>query len=309
MSRFAWIVWLGLIGCWSVFAQGPAKAGVVLRVPVLQLDPPLEANAFSATVNGAQAKVLGAKGPASELIVLVVLDLTGEINLIDTARGVLAQVLPESQPNVWYAVLKSQDALEVLVDPTADREKVVAAIQNYGATGKAALLDTIEPSMRLADGMLRKSAARVAVLYVTDSNITNYREDFTNPVINATDAGDLSRKFPGALIREKIEKLTGSIAAYQAPFFFVHLSYFSDPYNEAYQRGLLQLATESGGSGVFCRSPGEIPPAVERVLAAVASHWSVSVQLPAELKARTVSVLVSNQERSTPGHTRFVLRK
>lgn len=286
-----------------------AKAAPVLRVPVLELDPPLDVAGFQATANGARTKVVAAKGPASDLIVLLVLDLTGEINLIDTARGVLAQILPESQPNVWYAVLKSQDALEVLVDPTADRDKVIAAIQSYGATGKAALLDTIEPSLRLADSMLRKSSPRVAVVYITDSSITNYREDFTNPVINATDAGDLSRKFPGALIREKIEKLTGTIAAYQAPFFFVHLSYFSDPYNEAYQRGLLQLASESGGAGSFCRSPGEIPPAIERVLKSVAMHWSVSVQLPPDLRARTVNIVLTNQERLVPGHTRFVLRK
>lgn len=289
--------------------SGNAKAGTVLRVPVLELDPPMDAAAFQATANGNKAKVVAAKGPASDLVVLLVLDLTGEINLIDTARGVLAQMLPETPPNVWFAVLKAQDALEVLVDPTADREKVIAAIQNYGATGKAALLDTIEPSLRLGDAMLRKSSARVAVLYITDSNITNYREDFTNPVINATDAGDLSRKFPGALIREKIEKLTSSIAPFQAPFFFVHLSYFSDPYNEAYQRGLLQLASESGGAGSFCRSPGEIPPAVERVLKSVESHWSVSVQLPADMRARTVNILLTNQDRAVPGHVRFLLRR
>ncbi len=309
MIRPLAVFFLTLIaGALPVFAQG-AKPAPVLRVPVLEMDPPLDAAAFQATANGAKATVVSAKGPASDLIVLIVLDLAGEINLIDTARGVLAQLIPETQPNVWFAVLKAQDALQALVDPTPDREKTIAAIHNYGATGKAALLDTIEPSMRLADGMLRKSSARVAVLYITDSNITNYREDFTNPVINSTDAGDLSRRFPGALIREKIEKLTNTLSAYQAPFFFVHLSYFSDAYNEAYQRGLLQLANESGGSGSFCRSPGEIPPAIERALKSVQSHWSVGVQLPPDVRARTVTVVLTNGNRLVPGHLRFLLRK
>ena len=42
---------------------------------------------------------------------------------------------------------------------------------------------------------MRKSPVRVSVLYITDRNIYNYREDYTNPVINGSDPHDLSRVF------------------------------------------------------------------------------------------------------------------
>ena len=52
--------------------------------------------------------------------------------------------------------------------------------------------------------MVRKTYVRSAVLYITDSNIYNYREDYTNPVINYSDRGDLSRRFPEGLVREQV---------------------------------------------------------------------------------------------------------
>ena len=133
-------------------------------------------------------------------------------------------------------------------------EQLAALVKGVDETGKAGLLTTVESAAAIGDSLLARTNVRVAVLYVTDSNIYNYREDFTNPVINSSDSRDLSRRFPDQLIREKIQKLSDSLAASETPLFFVHLNYFSDRINEAYQRGLLQLAEETGGIGAFCRS-------------------------------------------------------
>ena len=280
----------------------------LLRVAAPEQDPPLDRAAFKATLDGNPAKVLRVSGPQDDLVLLVVLDLTGDLTLVDTAREALRVRLGALATHNWVALLKSQDVLEVVQDPTPDREKIAAAIGSYAAMGKAGLLTTIESAAAIGDSLLTRSNVRVAVLYVTDSNIYNYREDFTNPVINATDSRDLSRRFPDQLIREKVQKLSDSLAASETPLFVVHLHYFSDPINQAYQRGLMQLAEESGGMGAFCRSRGEIPEAVDKVVSAAATHWSVAVELRGA-RSRTANVDLFNGDRDVPNRARFALRK
>jgi hypothetical protein len=204
--------------------------------------------------------------------------------------------------------MRSQDQLRVLADPTPDRGKVADAILSAAATGKAGLLDSLESAARLGQGLHSRANVRVAALFISDSNIYNYREDFTNPVINLSDSRDLSRRFPEQLIREKMQRLSEALSFAESPFFFVHLNYFSDPINEAYQRGLLQLATESGGAGAFCRSAGEIPASVEKMVGAAASHWSVALEL-GRTKARTATVTLFNGNREIPCHSRFSLER
>ena len=289
-------------------AEARRPLRTLLRVAAPEQDPPLDGAAFKATLDGSPAKVLRVRGPQDDLVLLVVLDLTGDLTLIDTARGALRERLGALATHNWVALLKSQDVLEVVQDPTPDREKIAAAIGAYAATGKAGLLTTIESAAAIGDSLLTRSNVRVAVLYVTDSNIYNYREDFTNPVINASDSRDLSRRFPDQLIREKMQKLSDGLAASETPLFIVHLNYFSDPINEAYQRGLMQLAEESGGIGAFCRSRGEIPEAVDKVVSAAATHWSVAVELRGA-KSRTANVDLLNGDRDVPNRARFSLRK
>ncbi len=287
-------------------ARRPART--MLRVAAPEQDPPLDRAAFKATLDGSPTKVLRVRGPKDDLLLLIVLDLSGDLTLIDNARTALEQRLTAMPPNSWVAVLKAQDGLQVLLDPSPDKAKAANTIKEYAATGKAGLLTTVEEAAALGDSLLVRSNVRVAVLYVTDSNIYNYREDYTNPVINSSDSRDLSRRFPDQLIREKIQKLSDSLAASETPLFFVHLNYFSDPINEAYQRGLMQLAQDSGGAGAFCRSRGEIADAVDRVVAAAASHWSVAVELRG-VKSRRANVDLFNGERDVPNRARFALRK
>jgi len=77
----------------------------------------------------------------------------------------------------------------VLADPGTDRAAAVSAVRDLPVSGKAALLDCVETVTQLADSILAKTAVRVAVFYLTDSDPENYREDFTNPVINSSDKG------------------------------------------------------------------------------------------------------------------------
>ncbi|MBY0372398.1 MAG: hypothetical protein K2Q23_00295 [Bryobacteraceae bacterium] len=296
---------VGLLAA-TLLAQQPPRA--VLRVTTPEQDPPLDRAAFRATVNGLEGKITRARGPGDDLVLVIVLDLCGDPALIDTARDALSEQLPKLPPNHWIAVMKAQDALQTLADPGPDREKTLAAIREYGATGKAALLSTIEEATRVAQRLLTKASVRVALLYITDSNVYNYREDFTNPVINSSDTRDLSRRFPDQLVRDQIQKTSDRLSRFEVPLYLVHLNYFSDPINESYQRGLLQLSTESGGAGVFCRSRGEISSAIEQVLAEAARHWNVTVET-SRGKSRVFTVDLFNGDRDVPNRARFVIGK
>jgi hypothetical protein len=286
----------------------------VVRVPVWAVtkDPsqiqPLSPKAFSGKVDGEPAAVVAAHGPGDDLIVLVVLDLSEDIALADVAKTSLISAIEALPPKAEVALLRAQDGLHVLADPATDRAAISDAIRTVAVSGKAGFLDTVEVAARIADTMLSKAAVRVAVVYVTDSNVGNYREDFTNPVINSSDQHDLSRNFPEGLIREKISKLEANLAVFEAPLFVIHVAYRSDRLNEAYQTGLLQLASASGGSSAFCRSRAEIPDIVSSTFHTVAAHYSISLRLP-ERPPKVVQVQLEAAGHVLTYRNRFVIQR
>jgi hypothetical protein len=290
----------------------PSPAGQILKVPAwtdANQDPPLSAKDLGATVDGTASRVVDVKGPADNLMLIVVLDLAGDLSLAEPAKEALASEIEKLPPRMAVAVMRAQDGLKVLVDPGADRTPAAAAVRDLPVSGKAGLLDTVATATRLADSILAKSGVRVAVLYLTDSDVENYREDFTNPVINSSDTHDLSRRFPEALIQAKISKVAAVMAERQAPLFVVHLRYRSDRLGESYQNGLKQLAEVTGGSAVFCRSSEEISGAIQRALALIASSYSVAVALP-ERSPKIVQVqLDTGGKCSLTYRTRFVMKE
>jgi hypothetical protein len=308
MTRFA-LFWLAAV---LVMGGEPAKAPAasrVLRVPLsVASDSTLTSKDFSAFVYGADsAKIARIRTPDDDLVLLVVMDVVGDLALVDPARYALAARVRELPSNVYAGVMRAQEGLRVLLDPTADRDAFESAILNMPVAGKAGLLDTIATASRIAESVGAKSGVRVAILYVTDSDVRNYREDFTNPVINSSDSRDLSRKFPEGLIREKISRTDESLAIFQTPVFIVHIAYSASQLNEAYQTGLLQLATTTGASATFCRSSAEIPAAIGAAVSQIVSQYRVHVQLPSKVP-RSVSVSLSSGDRPLTYRTRFTLR-
>jgi hypothetical protein len=238
------------------------------------------AQKFEATFNGKPAPVLSQLGPGSDQVVLLVLDFTGDVSLVDAAKQALTAEIPKLPPNVWVGLLNDQDGLHVLVDPSPNRHALLEAIKGVASTGKPGLLESVTPALSLADSMIRKSPVRISVLYITDSNIYNYRQDYTNPVINGSDPHDLSRVFPDALIQDKISKLVEAVDSLEAPLFVVHLNYRGDTLNESYQNGLLTLADATGGKGQVCRSVGEIPDAITAAMARLSNAWRLTLGVP-----------------------------
>jgi hypothetical protein len=235
---------------------------------------------FEATFNGKPAPVTSQLGPGSDQVVLIVLDFNGEVSLVDAAKQALLAEISKLPSNAWVGLLRDQDGLHVLADPSSNRQPLLDAIKDLGSTGKPGLFETVSPALGLADSIMRKSPVRVSVLYISDSNIYNYREDYTNPVINGSDPHDLSRVFPDALIQDRISKLVEEVSDLEAPLFVVHISYRGDTLNESYRNGLLTLADATGGKGEACRSVGEIPDAIAAVFARISSAWRLTLAVP-----------------------------
>ncbi|MGH9938822.1 MAG: hypothetical protein ACREAM_21485, partial [Blastocatellia bacterium] len=118
------------------------------------------------------------------------------------------------------------------------------------------------------------------VLYVTDSSIANYRADYLNPVINSSDAGDLSRRFSDRAVQERMSRLAESLTEFTIPVFILHLEHRSDTLNLAYQSGLERIAAVSGGSAIFCRTTDEIKPSLDKLLTSIQSVYFLGVDAP-----------------------------
>ena len=297
-----------LVSSAAVWAAPPKATTRIIRIP-LWVDgrQPLDLAQLRSTAPG--ARVISVAGPSDELMLLVVFDLTGDLSLVAPAKDALIASIAKLPPQVWVGLMRAQDSLQVLADPTADRAGLTRIIQDLPASGNAGLLDTVETAEHVADAVLAKSAVRVAVLYITDSDIHNYREDYTNPVINSSDVHDLSRKFPESLIQEKIAKMQARMARCQAPLFIVHLRYMTGRLNEAYQAGLKVLADVTGGTSTFCRSSAEIDDAIAHMLDLIASHYSVTLAIP-EHSRRSVQIqLDAADHRGLNYRTRFDLKE
>ncbi len=280
--------------------------GLRCRVTAWMGDPPLDPASLKAAVEGREAKIAAIRAPDSPLLLHVVLDLTGDLSLISPAREALKSALQELPENVWFSLLRAQDGLRVLSDPGPSRADAIAKLDALEITGRAGLLETIEPAEALAERILRRVPIRTAVLFLTDSSIYNYREDYTNPVVNPSDSRDLSRRFPEALIREKTAKLATALNVFDVPVFIHHLAWLRDTLNSAYQTGLQQLAEATGGSVAFSRAPGDIPGDVGQMLKKITSHWAVDLELPAGTP-RTYTVQLIAEGREIQYRTRFTL--
>ncbi len=206
-----------------------------------------------------------------------------DVTLADLAKRALNERIAQLPSNALTGLLSAQNGLRVLVDPTADRAALQTAVDALPVSGKAGLLETIQTAAALGDAILAKAGVRLAVLFITDSDVGNYREDFTNPTINWTDSGDISRRFRDGLIRERISGLSASLETVETPVFILHLAYRTDTLNQAYQTGLMTLAATTGGSSYFCRSQAEIPDAMDKAFEAITSQYSLTVALPKAL--------------------------
>jgi hypothetical protein len=283
----------------------------IIRISArLQTPPesPVRSRDFTVRLNGKTAAVMNVKTPRDAQMILLVLDLTGDLTDAQAAKDAVVAEINKLPPSTYVTLIRAEDGPTVLMDPTPDRAAISNAIQISPVTGKAGLLDSLVPVETLADRVAQASNVRVAILYVTDSNVRNYREDFANPVINSSDSHDLSRSFPEALIEDKIGKLENSMGLHETPLFIAHLRYSTSTLAAAYQAGLKRLADETAGWSSFCASTAEIPESIQQGFAAMASQYTLTVGLPAHTRG-SVQIHVEAPEQEITYRSRLLIRQ
>ncbi|MBI1357937.1 MAG: hypothetical protein GC160_26670 [Acidobacteria bacterium] len=271
---------------WALAAAGAVAADLRVAAWLTDADSAaakLEAADFQATVNAADVPVQAALGPGDPLIVIVVLDMVGDLNRIDAARGALAAYIQSMGDNAYVALLQAQDGLLTLQDPTQEREQLVEKLMASSVSGFPGLLDSVEQVAGIGDSMLAQPGVRVAALYLTDGSIGAYRGNLVNTVVNPSDSGDLSRRFGSRLIQEKMSSLHSNLQQFSTPLFFVHLEERTNSQDVAYQNGIMQFATATGGQAWFARGLVDVEQLVRGALARIDAHYSLTLPLPADL--------------------------
>lgn len=250
----------------------PESGGSAARLDVTQL---------RAWVDGQKSQVLELQQPGEPLIVILVMDTVGDLSRIDAARSAIARHI-DSMPAEWrVALLEAQDGLVVAEDPTSDQEILRERLKGLSVSGTPGLLDALTPAASLAQSILAQAHVRVAVLFVTDGSITDYRGDYSATVVNPSDRGDLSRRFRDRVIQERVTMLTASLGSYGAPLFFVHLQERSGELDVAYQNGIRRFAEETAGAAYFVRGLSEVQSSIDQAWSRIASHYSVHLDEPA----------------------------
>jgi len=265
-------------------AEAPARAPVKFPVWVEEADGGFwregKRQSFKVFLDEKETPIRGFQDTRSGAVMLVVFDTVADPARVDEARAALGEALKGLGENYWIGLLRAQDGLTVLQEPTADRAALGEKMRAIQVSGKAGLLDTLEPASRLAAGILQKAAVRLSVLYITDGGIGHYRADYLNPVINASDAGDLSRRFSDRAVQERTSRLAESLAAFTVPLFVLHLERRGDALNLAYQSGLERIASNSGGAAVFCRTADEIKPSLAGLVVRLRASYFLTLDPP-----------------------------
>ena len=259
-----------------VWAKG-SDGSFLARIPAANLrawveDEPVEIKALQA--------------PAENLILLIVMDVVGDLTRIDAAREALVEALLDFGAREFAGILQAQDGLQVVEEPTDNREAIKDALLALGVSGFPGLLDSVEEAALLGDRMMRASEVRVAVLYITDGSIYDYRGGYTNPVINPSDGGDLSRRFRDRLVQEQISRTRDNLLSSWTPLFFLHLEESRDNLNMVYQNGLTLFAQATAGEALFCRSVAQIPAYLKQLVDRIRSLHLLTVETPHEAEGR-----------------------
>ncbi|HWQ35367.1 MAG TPA: hypothetical protein VNQ79_21150 [Blastocatellia bacterium] len=256
---------------------------------------------FKVFVDDREVAVKGFQTSRSGTVMLVVFDTVADLARVDEARSALQAAIADLSDQYWIGLLRAQDGLSVIQEPTSDHKILNEKISAVQVSGKAGLLDTLEPVAQLATAMLQKAGVRLSVLYITDSAIGSYRADYLNPVINSSDAGDLSRRFSDRAVQERMSRTVESLARFSVPIYVLHLAHRGDTLNLAYQSGLERIATESGGTAAFCRTGDEIRPALNGIINRIRSGYVLAIDPPnTRRQSVRIRVEVQNNEGKPP---------
>ena len=271
----------------GVAAKKTNNSSALFKLPVWVLpngNPPLQelsVNEFQINHGKLRVEPTSLRSPNSPTLLFVAFDTVGEIANIMEARTALIHEIQGLGNQYWVGLISANEPITIAQEPTPARELLSEKIGQLSQIGKAGLLDTLLPVADLATSVLLKTDVRVAVIFITDSDIGNYKTDYLNAPVNASDSRDLSRRFAGRALQEKITRMSKAISKFQVPIIVVHIAPGEDPLNRAYQNGLKQLAEIGGGKCLLSKSMGDISSTLHEAFEWAQSFYLLGFRLTA----------------------------
>jgi hypothetical protein len=286
----AWLIILFLaISIASLFAANGLEKNTTPHDPILLKIPVWVRNGngfeagwrledFHLSDGKAPLPLVSLQRPEAPTLLFIAFDTVGEVSAITEMHTALKAELKKLGPQYRVGLLSAHEIFKVIQDPTADFSMLEQKIDTLTQNGKAGLLDNIQTVSEFSSQILHKTQVRVAVLFITDSDIGNYRTNYLNPTVNYSDNRDLSRRFPGRALQEKISRMTLTLARTQIPIFILHIDPGQDPLNKIYQDGLKQIAETLGGQLFLSKTVNDVPLMVQSAFAWIRSFYLLGFQ-------------------------------
>lgn len=218
--------------------------------------------------------------PGTPTFLFLAFDLVEAQGPINSAKQALAEEIRKLGPEYWVGLIEAKDTLTVIQDPTKDKALLLKKVAQSHQFGKAGLLESIQVLADFSSALMLRSSFRVAVILVTDSDVSNYRTEYNNPRINRSDRGDLSRRFPGRALQEEIVRLSNVMVRFPVPLLVVHVAPERDSLNRTYQDGLRQVTRATGGQLFLSKSYGDISQTLQEAFEWADSFYAIKFQVP-----------------------------
>lgn len=207
------------------------------------------------------AVFLGAESP---VLLVFVMDTTGDASNIDALRKELCNFVSALPPSIQVMVMSCNDGLRVLQNNTGDPAKLKEAIMNYNTKGKPGFLEAVVPVAENLNGLfIKHNNVRVAVIFFTDSEIYNYRKRYTT--------ADFTTE--AEKTREKLKEIS-------VPMFVMRLPIGNnDTFNRTYEGAVGEMARTTGGEAVYPTTANGITKALVTLLQRI--HFTYVLGFPA----------------------------
>ncbi len=249
--------------------------------------------------------------PGTPTFLFLAFDLVEDQAPINAAKQALTKEVRKLGPEYWVGLIEVRETLTVIQDPTRDKRLLLKKIRQSRQFGKAGLLESIQALADFSSSLMRKSSVRVAVILVTDSDVANYRTEYSNPTINRSDSRDLSRRFQGRALQEEISRLSTAMVRFPIPLLVVHVAPGRDSLNRTYQDGLVQVTGAAGGRLFLSKSTGDIPRTLQEAFEWADSFYAVEFEVPPrpsgffEIEARLGATLSPTMRLTHPARLFF----
>ena len=287
------VKWPAVLGLWLLLSPSglpaektAAAGGIRFCVPFwvlkdgVPVQPRIGREDLSIFAGPEPLRITRQEQPGTPTFLFLAFDLVEDQAPINAAKQALAEKVRKLGPEYWVGLLEVQDTLSVIQDPTRDKRLLLKKIQQSRQFGKAGLLESVQALADFSSSLMRKSSVRVAVILVTDSDVANYRTEYSNPTINRSDRRDLSRRFQGRALQEEISRLSTAMVRFPVPLLVVHVAPGRDSLNRTYQNGLVQVTGAAGGRLFLSKSTGDIPRTLQEAFEWADSFYAVEFEVP-----------------------------